>query len=168
MGRLGEGWRGAECGATGAEWQNPGMGIRVLRDLGRLLAPVLIAAGLAGCGSAVSSAGSSAGAGAGPTPSPSAASSAASATPTLDPVASCATKIDNWITSTFLLGKDDLGDYQEMGLSGVEGMALRNLEQQLAQSIKTFPAAAPAGLHGREVQACLAAGAGASQTIGWQ
>jgi hypothetical protein len=94
--------------------------------------------------------------------------SSASATPKLDPVASCATKIDGWLTSTFLVGKDDLGDYQEMGLSGVEGMALRSLEQELSKSIKSFPAAAPAGLRDSEVQACLAAGAGASQTIGWQ
>ena len=83
-------------------------------------------------------------------------------------MASCAAKIDTWITTTFLLGKDDLGDYQEMGLSGAEGMALRTLEQQLGRTITAFPAAAPAGLHGSEVAACLAAGAGDSHTIGWQ
>lgn len=153
---------------TRGRWQNPGMGIRVLRDLVRFLAPVVLAAGVAGCGSSGPSAGSGLAAGAGATPSPSASAAGASPTPTLDPVASCAKKIDGWVTSTFLLGKDDLGDYQEMGLSGVEGMALRNLEQQLAKSIRTFPASAPAGLHDNEVQACMAAGAGASHTIGWQ
>lgn len=147
------------------------MRIRRLRLvlLGGLLVPVV---GLAGCGSAGASGGSasavSGGAGI-PSPSGSATSStAASPTATLDPVDSCAVKIDNWITTTFLLGKDDLGDYQEMGLSGAEGMALRNLEQQLSQSIKTFPAPAPVGLRDSEVRACQAAGAGASHTIGWQ
>lgn len=136
-----------------------------MRRTGALLVPALLAAALSACGSTASksSAGTAAG---GPAPSP----AAASPTPTAkqDPVAACATKIDTWITTTFLLGKDDLGDYQEMGLSSSEGLALRTLEQQLGKTIKTFPATAPPDLHFSEVQACQAAGAGASSGANWQ
>jgi hypothetical protein len=136
-----------------------------MRRTGALLVPALLAAALTACGSTASK--SSAGtAPSAPPPSP----SAATPTPTAaqDPVASCATKIDNWITTTFLLGKDDLGDYQEMGLSSSEGLALRNLEQQLGKTITAFPATPPADLHFSEVQACQAAGAGAPSAANWQ
>ena len=145
---------------VGRPWESQGLGMRILRRTFALAAMAVGVTFASACGSSVSGEGAVSGR--------SSASSAAATSPTQDPVSSCATKIDTWIRTTFLLGKDDLGDYQEMGLSGAEGMALRSLEQRLSRTIDVFPAAAPADLSGSEVAACQAAGAGASHTIGWQ
>ena len=82
----------------------------------------------------------------------------------MDKVAECASQIDYWITTEYLQGKPDRGDYQEMGLGSSEGLALRQLERHLGESVKTFPAPAPANLRQQELAACDAAGAAATAT----
>jgi hypothetical protein len=81
-----------------------------------------------------------------------------------DAVADCANQIDYWVTTEYLQGKPDRGDYQEMGLGSAEGLALRQLERHLAETIKSFPAPAPGNLHQQEIAACDAAGASATAT----
>lgn len=84
-----------------------------------------------------------------------------------DPIAACARKLDYWVTTDFLQGKPDLGDYQEMGLSGAEGLALRHLEEELAAAIKAFPAPAPPDLKQHETLDCTKAGAATPNAANW-
>ena len=105
-----------------------------------------------GCGSAAGTIRS-------PTPRP---SPTPTASPSRDALADCASQIDYWITTQYLQGRPDRGDYQEMGLGSAEGLALRQLEQHLSESVKTFPAPAPANLSRQELAACDAAGASAT------
>lgn len=121
-----------------------------------ILAVALIAVTLSACGSA-----------GGGTRATGASPQAATTSAPYDPVAACARKLDYWITTDFLQGQPDRGDYQEMGLSGAEGLALRNLEGELAATIKAFPARPPADLAAHELRDCTAAGAATSNTANW-
>ena len=123
------------------------------RKIAAAAALILVSLGVSGCGSDAAPTRSATG----PSPTP-------TASPARDALADCANQIDYWITTEYLQGKPDRGDYQEMGLGSAEGLALRQLEQHLSQSIKTFPAPAPANLGRQELAACDAAGASATAT----
>lgn len=51
-------------------------------------------------------------------------------TPTPDPVAACVTKLSHWADVQLHGGPDSGLDYQEMGLSGAENEALRQIVQR--------------------------------------
>jgi hypothetical protein len=88
-----------------------------------------------------------------------------------DPVSDCATKVDYWISNYFLKGIPDHGDYQELGLSSSEGLALRTLENNLSTKKQTTAATAPTDLRQQERQQCINAGAATpvdpNNPIGW-
>ncbi|WP_327682351.1 hypothetical protein [Kitasatospora sp. NBC_00458] len=90
-------------------------------------------AGLAGLFTVAASA-AACGGPAGPAP-PSAAAprtpAASPSPPPFDPLEDCVLSIEPWLR-TYLDGGTDLGDYQEMGLSGAQGGALRELQRQAA------------------------------------
>jgi hypothetical protein len=125
-----------------------------------LVVAFTVAATATGCGSSRSSGAAA------PTPTSRAAppSASLSASASRDAIADCASQIDYWITTEYLRGIPDRGDYQEMGLGSAEGLALRQLEQHLGQTIKSFPAPAPATLRPQELAACEAAGSSATAT----
>jgi hypothetical protein len=114
----------------------------------RITAGVLLLAAAAGCGGPASP----------PRPAPSD-----------DPLADCIGSITPWLQN-YLDGGTDRGDYQEMGLSGEEGGALRDLQRQAAALRAQGPL--PSGWAAGSVrQACTsivaAAATATSKAPGW-